>query len=390
MAEVRLNRGVVLLCQGDRAGAIASFEQAAQVSLAGKWSWIYWAAAYGLGRAHLLQGERSLALDCFQRALALFEPYPWKEWRFHWWPFLSTILSGIEAALDDVQAFRTLCRNLPLPKQQQIAASVRDQWWLEPVELTPLAGPDFEDRFTRSLAAGWSWLDPFQDCAFEVEHSLVIRAANGRDLWYLNRSAPRLMRPAGGDFVIQTRLISPDETENEPAMGGLLLWQDEQNFLRLAWGNRGPGELSFEGSLNNQDMLVGRGRWPEETKVKKRGSEPQPITSSQPSPSTADQETLAVWLRLERRGDQVRALASSEGERWFSVGQTTFPAQAVVEVGLHATGWIDRLLYPGAYRAGTTTSFEMCQVWNLSRDRTGQKRSTNRPGQSFCSKPLRG
>ncbi len=370
MAEALVNRGVVRLAQSAWPEAIESFEAALRFSLQNNWTWLQWWATYGLGRAYLAQGERSKALSTLQEALTMFQPYPWEEWRFRWWPFLANILSGIEAALDDSEAFKRFCRDLPPAKQQQIAALLRDQWWLEPVELLPLPSPDFEDRFSGSPAAGWYWLDPFQDCASETENGLTIRVANGRDLWYLNRSAPRLMRSTSGDFVIQTRLVSPGELEPGLAMGGLLLWQDERNFLRLVWGNRGPSEISFEGSLDNNDLLIGRGRWPEETSGFKGRSQPQPGPSGEPSPAIAGHDPLAFWLRLDRWGDQVHALVSSDGEHWFSVGQITFPAPAGVEVGLHATGWIDRLLYPGAYPEGTTTCFDLFQYWDLSQGKS--------------------
>ena len=43
-------------------------------------------------------------------------------------------------------------------------------------------------------------------------------------------------------------------------------------------------------------------------------------------------------LRLERAGDEVRALCSADGQQWYRVGQATFAADAPLLVGLHAIG----------------------------------------------------
>ena len=40
-------------------------------------------------------------------------------------------------------------------------------------------------------------------------------------------------------------------------MGGLLLWYDEENYLTLSWGQRRPDEISFEGNIDNRDLIFG-------------------------------------------------------------------------------------------------------------------------------------
>jgi hypothetical protein len=49
----------------------------------------------------------------------------------------------------------------------------------------------------------------------------------------------------------------------------------------------------------------------------------------------------------------MNALCSADSEQWFSVGHMDFPVDEPVQVGLHAIGMIDRLIYPGAYPDGT-------------------------------------
>jgi hypothetical protein len=181
-----------------------------------------------------------------------------------------------------------------------------------------------------------------------VQNGLEIHAANGRDLWNVNLSAPRLLRSVSGDFAVQTVCVpvsvaptSCRQTSRQdacatekPAIGGLLLWKDKENFLRLDRGTRGKHEISFMGCLANKDVVIGRGRLPSER----------------------------VHLRLERIGSRVNALCSADGREWFTVGHAEFPLADPVEVGLHGIGNIDRTIYPGAYPDGTAIRFEEFNV----------------------------
>jgi hypothetical protein len=109
----------------------------------------------------------------------------------------------------------------------------------------------------------------------------------------------------------------------------LLLWKDQGNFLRLAWGMRGAAEISFEGCLNNRERVLGRGRLPGEH----------------------------IHLRLERVNTSVSALCSADGLEWFTLGSVEFAVEDPVELGLHAIGYIDRMIYPSAYPEGSAIRF---------------------------------
>ncbi len=173
------------------------------------------------------------------------------------------------------------------------------------------------------------WVDPFGDCRYAVDNEgVVICAANERDLWQLNRSSPRLVRPVTGDFAVEC--VATAAIDDRPAMGGLLLWQNEENYMRLHWGVRRPDEIGFDGNLANRDLGFGRGKLPGDR----------------------------VVLRLERRADEVRALCrAADSEEWFSVGMAHLPTDGPLLVGVHAIGYIDRAVYPGVYSDGTAVRF---------------------------------
>jgi hypothetical protein len=166
-----------------------------------------------------------------------------------------------------------------------------------------------------------------------------MRAVNGRAFWEVNCSAPRLLRPARGDFAVQTtcKPVSPQE----PAIGGLLIWQDRGNHLDLCRGWGGPKEVTFRGRLNGRTVFIGRGR----------------LTSER------------MFLRLERYGGRVDAFCSANGEDWYPVGSSEWLVNEAVEVGVYAGGVVqvggsirgavavDRLAYPGAPPDGTAICF---------------------------------
>jgi regulation of enolase protein 1 (concanavalin A-like superfamily) len=166
------------------------------------------------------------------------------------------------------------------------------------------------------------------DSSFAVENGLEIRAGPGRDLWHRNRSAPRLLRPVEGEFAVQ--VCCGPARDGTPAVGGLLLWKGEDDYLRLDLGTRGAHEIGFAGCREGQETLIGRGHLP----------------------------AARVLLRLERRGERVRALCSADGDAWFTAGETAFPAAGSVEIGIFAVGGLDRTVCPGAFPEGAAIRFE--------------------------------
>ena len=72
---------------------------------------------------------------------------------------------------------------------------------------------------------------------------------------------------------------------------------------------------------------------------------------------------LVARRPLERVDRRVNALCSANGEEWFTVGGVEFAVEDPVEVGLHAIGTIDRIIYPGAYPEGTAIRFEAFALW---------------------------
>lgn len=292
-----------------------------------------------LGFVELANGNTAPAVEQFSQVLhALADPdslfHLSRKWHLMVNSFFANALYGLECALDDSVAFRAFCREF---RAQHPAANeaVFTQWYLghaKPTEFSSVLV--MREQFDGPLPADWNWYDLDGGCTFEVEHGLTIWAPPVRDLWCLLRNAPRMMRSVAGDFSAQ--VICEPACTDRPGIGGILLWQDKSNYLRLSIGVRAQDEMSLEGCIADEDVVIGRGRLPAER----------------------------VTLRLERLGDTVRALCSADGDEWFTVGQVDFPVPGPVQVGLHAIGFVDRTIYHSPYPEGTAIRFTDFQLWN--------------------------
>jgi hypothetical protein len=319
-----------------------------------------WATLY-LGRAYWTQGQRPEALSQFQKAIAFVKRNPF---------FLANALSGLEETYEITEEFRAFCRRFR-EERPEVGNLPLMQWYLEPTQLYEFPQNIVRDDFVGTTLAvaqraphsgeqapplqGWVWHDPFNDCSYTVENGLRIHAANGRDLWHINLSAPRILQPVSGDFAVQTvcpLLASPSTggkmEEDKPVIGGILLWKDKENYLRLDIGTRGKREISLGGCLGNKDLIIGRGRLP--------------LVAQHACNDLNRYYEGRVFLRLERIGSRVNALCSADGVEWFTVGHADFSVEDPVEVGLHI-GNIDRTIYHGAFPEGAAIRFESFELW---------------------------
>jgi tetratricopeptide (TPR) repeat protein len=321
--------GVLALCQGRAAEAVPSLQEA--VDMAAKRQALAYEGLFArhLTRAYLAIGERRRALKQLLTPSILQDPLGFE-------PALVKVLSMMERAIEAPEDWEGLCAWVQEHAMPRQAARYTPFvcWQLEPVQaaVRPVRGPP--PAFAQPE---WTWVDPAGDCSYRVDAGLEIRAANGRDLWYVNWSAPRLLRQVSGDFGVQAVCVSA--RADRPAIGGLLLWGDEKSYLRLDRGVAGSHEIAFTGCVNNQDVIVGRGR--------------------------LGRSSDRIVLRLERVGVEVRAFCRGEGGFWYTVGHVAFPVADPIHVGPHAIGLIDRTIYPGAYPDGTAIRFESIHIWSL-------------------------
>jgi DNA-binding SARP family transcriptional activator len=243
---------------------------------------------------------------------------------------IACALAGLAAAVPDAARLQQQCDAIVAERGCHNALPLV-QWGAQPAEpALPLADralalPTTADELQQQ---GWQWHDPGGDSGYNFDHGLILHAANYCDLWLNNRRAPRLLRPVQGDCALQV-CCRPAHAD-QLAMGGLLLWHDPANYLRLTWNSHGPGEINLLGCVGNCDLLLGRGALP---------------------------TTEQIYLRLERVGTQVRGLYSADAVTWQSVGTVEFSVAEPLQIGLLAIGFIPRYVFPEASSEGTAIRF---------------------------------
>jgi regulation of enolase protein 1 (concanavalin A-like superfamily) len=337
-----ITQSVVRLCRRDYPGASAVIQEIGElIPRVGPYRQFLMSCT--LAGIKLALGLRTEARAEYATIFRSMRPALVCSWSQRAWlrPHLPALLHGLAEAYGDSKAFWAFCRDYQT-RHPDVATRSLQQWHLEPAMTEPVQrvarlARDFGWETVEGLRAdGWRWSDPCGDSSFELQPAigLVMCAGNGRELFFTNQSAPRLLGPMSGDFEAEVVCLAVDD---RPAIGGLLLWRDGKNYVRVEWGRYGRREVLFEGCVANMDADYGCGCLPIETQ--------------------------RVFLRLARRGERVDALCSADGETWWSVGHAAFPVDDPVQIGLCAIGMIDRTIYPGAYREGTAIRFEAFRLW---------------------------
>jgi tetratricopeptide (TPR) repeat protein len=358
---------VTHLCQGRPRSQVRMEVQAAHdwTQRVGLYPLELW-TSLGLGWLALGEADRPGALHHFRDAAALATVDRLEGWlpRMARHPaiILLDLLCGLEEAMADREAYRTLCDAFPGRERfadgaaysPDLAGFALTEWALDRAVPADAVRSLCEEGFDHPLPLAWEWVDPLGDCGYQVQNGLALRAANGRDLWQINWSAPRLLRPlpegaAGEPGIAVEALCTPLSTELA-AMGGLLLWVDRENYMRVDWGSGGPYEVRFVGCVENLDLVVGRGRLP-----------PEPVAGMD-----WDAPLDRVHLRLEWRAGQVRALCSADGEGWYTVGSHAFFFDPRAQIGVYAVADAERWPDPGAYPEGTAIRFQSFRCWEIS------------------------
>lgn len=144
-----------------------------------------------------------------------------------------------------------------------------------------------------------------------------------------NQIAPTVLRDVEGNFSVQVKVGGRAEA------AGLLVWQDERNFVILARAQARDGgkpTLVFDYWKDGQKQAA-----PELASGAKLGGESSSI-------------------RLTRRMDKLRAEVSDDGEHWRDAGTTFIRLPSRMRLGVIATGT----------GAGGTATFEGWQQKAIS------------------------
>jgi serine/threonine protein kinase/regulation of enolase protein 1 (concanavalin A-like superfamily) len=177
---------------------------------------------------------------------------------------------------------------------------------------------------------GWGRVhDPAGDGTFESRGGVLRLAvpAGDHDLSPLrdfNLRAPRVWEDVEGDFTLQVRVDAPDRTPAASASragyavagAGLLVWQDENNFVRFV-----------------------RAYTPVDAKMPVR-VEQHWFRNGSPGGGLGSPDT--PWLQLERKAGRVVLRTSADGRSWVEVGAVDLAAGGRLRVGVVAVSTLDK------------------------------------------------
>ncbi len=237
-----------------------------------------------LGFVALAQARYEQSSDYFQSALCLLD-FPDREWpkplrwRVENNSFFASALYGLECALDDDDTFHAFCREFRKVRPETQNAWFR-YWYLQPTHADQTIAAQ-QNLVTDMATVEWTNVDPSGGAAFIIGSDTVIASPVVRDLLYPLLNAPRLLETVTGDFVLQA-LCRPAYADR-PGVGGLLLWQDRCNYVRLTIGVRAQDEVTLEACIDNHDVTIGRGRLLADAvalRIERRGNHmPRPLQS---------------------------------------------------------------------------------------------------------------
>ena len=214
---------------------------------------------------------------------------------------------------------------------QQAGVRTRAIWYLGKAACLPPVSPVRD-------TTGWRWVPGSGENALERDGGFVLYTAPHCGTKQMNM--PRFLHPVDGDFTLAAALDSAPTVIAElhrcrvragqgfpraqaAGGGGLLLFKNRDNYLRLLVHTQAPGEVLCMLQREGEHFTLGRG-----------------LLADGPA-----------HLRLERRGTTVRALAGTDGRHWHLCGQTDLPGWDTAEAGVYGECVIDG--YPIVSRAVT-------------------------------------
>ena len=185
-----------------------------------------------------------------------------------------------------------------------------------------------EDRPERQIKGWGDVTDPEGDCQVAEDQGKLTIAVPGtyHDLWPDKGkvNAPRVLQKRRGDFTVQVNVAGTVCAEKDTVIpglasavpyqaGSLLIWQDDQNLVRLERGcmiQQGkPLFFCYYQAFKEGKNVVRL------SKTTKDGS---------------------LYLRLERRGEDIDASMSYDGKTWHAFKGQAIKLPEQVQVGVSA------------------------------------------------------
>jgi len=170
------------------------------------------------------------------------------------------------------------------------------------------------DEFNKNtLGTQWSWLreSPTSWNLSKQAGSLVIVSDSGDIAENNNMARNILLQSANTDWTMETKIVCSRKPSGFSQNAGILAYQDDDNFVRLAYkatfGRRGPGGPSGSGEQpGTVELLVENG-----------GDQKSSVTLSMEGIIQNDNTLI---LKLVKKGNVYTAFCSADGKKFEKVG----------------------------------------------------------------------
>lgn len=173
------------------------------------------------------------------------------------------------------------------------------------------------DEFnSTTIGNQWSWVrEKSEDWSLSKKSGTLTITAKEGDLQAASNNAENvLLQNANTDWVVESKLIFSKRPSGFSQNGGVLAYQDDDNYIKLVYGAGGGGRgfggggaRPGGGAQSGSVILV----------TEEKGNQKNAATLSM-ADIIKDNNTL--YLRFEKNGDQYTASVSSDGKTFIKVG----------------------------------------------------------------------
>ena len=183
------------------------------------------------------------------------------------------------------------------------------------------------------LIQGWGEvIDPDGDCTIQSEKgkiTITVPGTNHNLHPLIGENAPRIVQEIGGDFTLEVKVSGDFKPTDRSTLeigrsfngAGLLLWQDEKNFLSLERNSYRIPEQNLSMCYPPLLSLFSDGRY---------------MDTDPPPQLDTFFKGRSTYLRLERQGAKVRASLSDDGKEWSFVKELSVDFPQKLQIGVAA------------------------------------------------------
>ncbi|MGB8490990.1 MAG: glycoside hydrolase, partial [Bacteroidales bacterium] len=163
------------------------------------------------------------------------------------------------------------------------------------------------DEFnTNTLGRQWSWIrENKSDWSLsKTPGSLVIKGAKGDITGALKTAENILLQSANTDWTILTKVTFSRKPSLFNQQGGLIAWQDDDNYVKLVYRSN---PRSFRTRTGVLDMII------------ERNGDSFSLAGFR-SPDVINDNNYSLILKLERKGGKISGSYSRDGKTFNNVG----------------------------------------------------------------------